>query len=55
MSDFVHDRAPKTNDTSFQYPFASAPDIIRSHQKDAYFQGVLLERLSSVLRNLYGA
>lgn len=37
------------------YPFASAPDIIRAHQKDAYFQGVLLTQLSSVLRNIYGA
>lgn len=55
MSEFVHDGAPSSANVAFQYPFASAPDIIRSHQKDAYFQGVLLERLSSVLRNLYGA
>ncbi|OCL15322.1 peroxisome biosynthesis protein-like protein [Glonium stellatum] len=38
-----------------QYPFAASPDIIRSHQKDAYFQGVLLEQLSNILRKLYGA
>ncbi|KAF2099012.1 hypothetical protein NA57DRAFT_39411 [Rhizodiscina lignyota] len=37
------------------YPFAASPDIIRSNQKDAYFQGVLLTRLSSILRQLYGA
>lgn len=56
MSEFVHDDQTTSNtNVAFQYPFASAPDIIRSHQKDAYFQGVLLERLSSVLRNLYGA
>ncbi|THY31391.1 hypothetical protein D6D01_02907 [Aureobasidium pullulans] len=56
MSEFVHDdHTGSNNKVAFQYPFASAPDIIRSHQKDAYFQGVLLERLSSVLRNLYGA
>jgi peroxin-10 len=55
MSEFVKDRAPSSTNVAFQYPFASAPDIIRSHQKDAYFQGVLLERLSSVLRNLYGS
>ncbi|KAI5271796.1 hypothetical protein E4T47_04844 [Aureobasidium subglaciale] len=55
MSEFVHDRPSSSSNTVFQYPFASAPDIIRSHQKDAYFQGVLLERLSSVLRTLYGA
>ncbi|KAF2752907.1 hypothetical protein EJ05DRAFT_445855 [Pseudovirgaria hyperparasitica] len=39
----------------FTYPFATSPDIVRSHQKDAYFQGVLLEQLSSILRNVYGA
>lgn len=56
MSEFVHDDQTTSNtNVAFQYPFASAPDIIRSHQKDAYFQGVLLERLSSVLRRLYGA
>lgn len=40
---------------SYTYPFAASPDIIRSNQKDAYFQGVLLEHLSSILRQLYGA
>jgi peroxin-10 len=40
---------------NYFYPFAASPDIIRSHQKDAYFQGVLLEQLSSILRKLYGA
>lgn len=39
---------------SHDYPFAAAPDIIRSHQKDAYFQEVLLNHLSSIIRNLYG-
>ena len=38
-----------------QYPFAAAPDIVRSNQKDTYFQGVLLENLSNILRQLYGA
>ncbi|KAJ4314036.1 peroxisome biogenesis factor 10 [Neodidymelliopsis sp. IMI 364377] len=41
--------------TRFAYPFATSPDIIRSHQKDAYFSGVLLEQLSTLLRKLYGA
>jgi peroxin-10 len=36
------------------YPFAASPDIIRSHQKDAYFQAVLLEQLSDIVRNLKG-
>ncbi|KAF1987775.1 peroxisome biosynthesis protein-like protein [Aulographum hederae CBS 113979] len=44
-----------TPSASYNYPFAASPDIIRSNQKDAYFQGVLLEQLSSVLRKLYGA
>jgi peroxin-10 len=39
----------------FTYPFATSPDIIRSHQKDAYFSGVLLEQLSTLLRKSYGA
>ncbi|MCJ1415004.1 peroxisome biogenesis factor 10 [Xylographa parallela] len=39
----------------YQYPFAAAPDIIRSNQKDNYFQGVLLENLSEIVRKLYGA
>lgn len=37
------------------YPFAAAPDIIRAYQKDTYFQGVLLEQFSSILRNLFGS
>lgn len=44
---------PPTN--TYQYPFAAAPDIIRSNQKDTYFEGVLLENLSDILRKLYGA
>ncbi|KAI9859635.1 MAG: peroxisome biogenesis factor 10 [Trichoglossum hirsutum] len=40
---------------NYRYPFAAAPDIIRSNQKDAYFQGVLLEHLSGILRRIYGA
>ncbi|ORY12099.1 Pex12 amino terminal region-domain-containing protein [Clohesyomyces aquaticus] len=39
----------------YSYPFATSPDIIRSHQKDAYFSGQLLEQLSSLLRKVYGA
>ncbi|KAG9196728.1 hypothetical protein G6011_01849 [Alternaria panax] len=41
--------------TRYAYPFAASPDIIRSHQKDAYFSGVLLDQLSTLLRKLYGA
>ncbi|KAH0541908.1 hypothetical protein FGG08_003628 [Glutinoglossum americanum] len=48
-------RGTSDNTNNYQYPFAAAPDIIRSNQKDAYFQGVLLEHLSSILRRVYGA
>ena len=41
--------------TLYNYPFAASPDIIRSNQKDTYFEGVLLEHLSTVLRRLYGS
>jgi peroxin-10 len=53
MSDHISEKVAST--PSFNYPFAAAPDIIRSHQKDAYFEGVLLNHLSSLLRKLYGA
>ena len=52
-SDHVHE-APKLSST-FTYPFAASPDIIRSNQKDTYFQGILLENLSTILRRLYGS
>lgn len=59
-SDHVYNIARHTTpstaiENSYQYPFAAAPDIIRSNQKDTYFQGVLLEQLSTILRNLHGA
>lgn len=58
MSDHVRDAPPDTareTPASFSYPWAGAPDIIRSHQKDAYFQSHLLQHLSNILRSLYGA
>lgn len=42
-------------DPSSPYPFAAAPDIIRAHQKDAYFQGLLTNQLSDLIRRLRGA
>jgi peroxin-10 len=53
MSDHVSDK-PSSGGSSYNYPFAAAPDIIRSHQKDSYFEGVLLNHLSNLLRRLYG-
>jgi peroxin-10 len=55
MTDHVSSAAAPTPSDSFSYPFAAAPDIIRSHQKDAYFQGVLHNHLSTLLRPIYGS
>ena len=58
MSDYVRDSegvGTGGTEQSFAYPWAAAPDIIRSHQKDAYFQSVLLSRLEAVIRSLYGS
>lgn len=41
--------------TSSTYPFAASPDIIRAHQKDAYFSTLLHSHLSTLLRKAYGA
>ena len=41
--------------TSSPYPFAAAPDIIRAHQKDAYFQGLLTNQVNDLHRRLRGA
>lgn len=41
--------------TSSPYPYAAAPDIIRAHQKDAYFQGYLTNQLNDLHRRLCGA
>ncbi|KAK1830288.1 Pex12 amino terminal region-domain-containing protein [Podospora conica] len=41
--------------TSSPYPYAAAPDIIRAHQKDAYFQGYLTNQLNDLHRRLRGA
>jgi peroxin-10 len=49
------DQARPKSETSYNYPFAAAPDIIRSHQKDVYFEGILLNHLSTLLRRFYGA
>ena len=54
MADQVLEK-PSLEEHSYKYPFAAAPDIIRSHQKDVYFEGVLLNHLANLLRRLYGA
>ncbi|KAI1487435.1 Pex12 amino terminal region-domain-containing protein [Biscogniauxia mediterranea] len=47
--------AASSSSSSSPYPYAFAPDIIRAHQKDAYFQGVLTNQLSDLHRRLLGA
>ncbi len=51
----VHEASNTSTSTSYTYPFAAAPDIIRSNQKDTYFQSILLENFSTILRRLYGS
>jgi len=53
MADNISEKPAET--PTYNYPFAAAPDIIRAHQKDSYFEGVLLNHLSNLLRRLYGA
>ena len=53
--DQVHNTPAAATATRYDYPYAASPDIIRSNQKDNYFQGVLLEQLSTILRRLYGS
>lgn len=37
------------------YPFATSPDIIRSHEKDVYLTGSLIQQSQSIVRALRGA
>ncbi|KAK2590693.1 peroxisome biogenesis factor 10 [Conoideocrella luteorostrata] len=41
--------------SSSPYPFATAPDIVRAHQKDAYFTGHLTNTITDLYRRLFGA
>ena len=47
--------APEPEPERYQYPWATSPDIIRTHQKDAYMTGTISQQLSSILRELLGA
>ncbi|KAI2618919.1 Pex12 amino terminal region-domain-containing protein [Hypoxylon sp. NC1633] len=46
---------PSSSSPSSLYPYAFAPDIIRAHQKDAYFQGLLTNQIADLHRHLLGA
>lgn len=37
------------------FPFAAAPDIVRAHQKDAYFTGHLANTITDLYRRVLGA
>lgn len=39
----------------YNYPWATSPDIIRTHQKDAYMTGTLSNQLNTILRETLGA
>lgn len=46
---------PEPEPEQYQYPWATSPDIIRTHQKDAYMTGTISTQLSNILRELLGA
>lgn len=46
---------PPSSSTTSPYPFAAAPDIVRAHQKDAYFTGHLANTITDLYRRLFGA
>ncbi|KHN96448.1 RING-1 like protein [Metarhizium album ARSEF 1941] len=47
--------SPTASPTASPYPFAAAPDIVRAHQKDAYFTGHLANTITDLYRRLFGA
>jgi peroxin-10 len=46
---------PSSSPTASPYPFAAAPDIVRAHQKDAYFTGHLSNTITDLYRRVFGA
>ncbi|KIW70670.1 hypothetical protein PV04_02915 [Phialophora macrospora] len=47
--------APSPASSAMEYPFATSPDILRTHQKDAYITGTISAQASTILRALLGA
>lgn len=47
--------APSSSPTAHFYPFATSPDVIRSHEKDAYITGSLTNQAHTIARSLRGA
>ncbi|KAL3445700.1 Pex12 amino terminal region-domain-containing protein [Aspergillus insuetus] len=46
---------PPTRPSAHFYPFATSPDIIRSHEKDAFLTANLTNQTQSIVRTLRGA
>ena len=46
-----HSRKVTTRD----YPFAASPDVLRTHEKDAYFTSTLSVQAHSILRSIFGS
>ncbi|KKY39902.1 putative ring-1 protein [Diaporthe ampelina] len=55
MASATRQLAARSSTASSPFPYAAAPDIIRAHQKDAYFQGLLTNQLVDLHRRLLGA
>jgi peroxin-10 len=53
----MEDQVPQQDDelTMRDYPFAASPDVLRTHEKDAYLTATLSVQMSSILRSLFGA
>ncbi|RAK99699.1 ubiquitin-protein ligase peroxin 10 [Aspergillus ibericus CBS 121593] len=46
---------PSVSPSAHFYPFATSPDIIRSHEKDVFMTGSLTSQVHSIVRSLRGA
>ncbi|KIW27651.1 uncharacterized protein PV07_07375 [Cladophialophora immunda] len=46
---------PAPSPAIMEYPFATSPDILRTHQKDAYITGTISSQASTIVRALLGA
>ena len=47
--------SPSLVSSSHFYPFATSPDIIRSHEKDVFLTGSLINQVQSIVRSIRGA
>ncbi|KAJ5166672.1 uncharacterized protein N7482_005453 [Penicillium canariense] len=47
--------AAQSSSASYFYPFATSPDIIRSHEKDVFLTSGLVQQAQTIIRSLRGA